>query len=347
MQDALKNLKSATKEQVKYAIDAAGVLSMLEGENAKTRFVQSAYQLSQQPGISECTTASVMGCLLKAATFNFPISPELGQCWVVPRNSVVKGPDGKNLVQNGRNVYEKLAVFQIGYKGWQELAFRAKSVESFDTGEIWEKDVFDFAKGSNPFLTHKKTLDHNNRGKRIGFYASATLPSGRLVFDVITPEEAEEIRMRSETQYKYSEQTRQKVFSAQPIDMWAKYYAQMVYRSPIKKICTTRIQTSIEIQNGVMYDNGITIVKPGGEVVEISPNEVYKEEQESLELASKVSEDALDALEAAATRGRQALVEEVESLKRNISDETAHKSIIEAATMVARKYNIHKNAAQP
>jgi hypothetical protein len=52
-----------------------------------------------------------------------------------------------------------------------------------------------------------------------------------------------------------------------------------LYRSPIKKICTTRIQTSIEIQNGVMYDNGITIVKPGGEVVEISPNEVYKEEQ--------------------------------------------------------------------
>ena len=345
MQDALINLKSATKEQVRYAIDSAGVLSMLEGENTKQRFIQSAYQLSQQPGISECTTASVMGCLLKAATFNFPISPELGQCWVVPRNSKVKGPNGKDLEQNGRPVYEKLAVFQIGYKGWQELAFRAKSVESFDTGEIWEKDVFDFAKGSNPFLTHKKTLDHNNRGKRVGFYASATLPSGRLVFDVISPEEAEEIRMRSETQYKYSEQTRQKVFSAQPIDMWAKYYAQMVYRSPIKKICTTRIQTSIEIQNGVLYDNGITIVKPGGEVVEISPNEVYKEEQESLELASRVSEDALDALEAAAKRGRQALIEEVESLKRNISDETAHKSIIEAATMVARKYNIHKNAA--
>lgn len=313
----IKNFENVSELDVRRSIEMSGVLEMVASEMGKARFAQSAMTLLSSPAIASCTQESVIGCLLKAAVFNFQVSAELGQCWAIPRSVKLKGSDGRDLVGgDGKAVWAKQATFQIGYKGWQQLTYRSKAVQSFGFGEVWEKDKFEFKNGTSAFLDHTPTPASawQNRGKRQAFYATATLESGITLFQVVNAWEAEDIRRLSDTQYDGFGQ--QKQFSAQPKDIWGKYYAQMVWKSLIKTICTKRVPTSLDIESAIMADDSITIIRDG-QSIEVSPSEIYKDiDNQNTLVDESLSQDAIDSIEI--TKTPDQLKSVYESLKRNL-----------------------------
>jgi phage RecT family recombinase len=230
-----------------YLLDA-GIDKIITAQNLPV-FLEAANQIMFRPELVEVVQTdrgakSIVGAIMKAAIFGFRLTPELGRCHVLPRNIKVK--DGK---------YEKLASFQIGYKGWQKLAFEGGNVQAFDFGKVCENDRFEWVKGTRPDLVHEPAK--SNRGQMTHFWASCTLNSGLVVFDVIDIEEAEKYRRYSETQNTWADGRKQ--FAQQATGIWAQSYETMALRLPIRNICTKKIQISDRISEGIEADGIVSI----------------------------------------------------------------------------------------
>jgi len=251
-------------EKVKSLITGNANLVKVIGETMSVeRFTEAAVSLFQNPAIASCTTESVLGCLLKAAIFGFRLSPELGQCWIVPRSMVLKGSDGKDLLDaQGKKQWIKQATFQIGYKGWMDLAYRSGEVESFDSGVVRPGDVFEYEKGSNPFLKYRA---HDGKGKPTHVWASATMRSGRVVFNVVDADEIERHRRMSDTQKDANG----------PVGIWFAHFDPMAKRIPMRYLCTLQLPKSELMLRAVEADGGVTEVTPH-EVIETTPNQVHE-----------------------------------------------------------------------
>ena len=279
-------------DQVKSLITGNTNLVKVIGETMSVeRFTEAATSLLQNPAIAACTQESVLGCLLKAAIFGFRISPELGQCWIIPRNTVLKGADGKDLLdQRGQKQWVKQASFQVGYKGWMELAFRSGEVESFDAQVIRANDEFDFSHGTNAFLKFKYQLDLVKRGNIVGVFGCATMRSGRVVFNIADAEEIERHRRMSDTQAQGGQ------VSNTPVGMWGKHWDAMAKRIPLGQMCKTQLPKSELMQRAIEADGGVTLVTDH-EVIETTPTQVREQEQ-----TPELHEDYIDEVKACKTK---------------------------------------------
>lgn len=249
----------------------AGLSGLVENKTDQSTFMQAALQFANDPKITEVLKtdlgrSSIIGAMLKAAMFGFSLAPEMGQCYVVPRS--INAKEKKSDPDKWVTVY----VFQIGYKGWQDLAFSSDAVLYFDYGTVYEKDQFEVVKGINQNLIHIPfTGSPEGRGKITHFYATACLSNGIQVFDYISIQDAENYRQMSDTQYDgYGKDKR---FSDAPKGIWAKHYDQMALRLPLRNICTKKIRRSPRIANAVLSDGGTSYVKDG-KTIELPPNEV-------------------------------------------------------------------------
>ena len=252
------------------------------------RFAEAASHLLQNPAIRECTPESVLGCLLKAAIFGFRLSPELGQCWVVPRSLAMKDANGKTVVDaQGKTVWKRVATFQVGYKGWQELAFRSGKVESFDAEVVRAGDLFDYQKGSSPFLKYKAG---NGSGAVTHVWAAATMTSGRVVFTVVDAEKIERHRRMSDSQKQGGN------ISNTPVGIWNAHFDAMAKRIPIRELCTTQLPKSELIIRAIEVDGGVTEIT-AHEVVETTPKLV----EESAQIV-ELHEDYISEIKACKTK---------------------------------------------
>ena len=289
-------ISQISEEDIRAEIQSANIIEVIKGKMSESEFMESALYLLSSPQLSKCTKQSVLGGLLKAAIFGFRVSTELGQCWLIPR-TVKTGRMIKD--QSGRDVEEKetVAVFQIGYKGWQELAFRSGAVESFDYGTVHENDTFDFQQGTSPYLNFKPSKI--NRGKKTHFFATATLSSGRVVFDVITIDEAESYRRMSDTQIDWVKDGNRNVKTPalNPKGIWAENYDAMALRLPIREICTKKVPKSTEILKAIDSDGGASVIGDG-KIIDITPSNVMDSEEKKEDL----HEDLLAEIDACKTR---------------------------------------------
>ena len=276
----------------------------------KAVFLESAHHIMMRPEIMQIMATergkqSVIGALMKAAIFGFRLSQELGECHIIPRKMKVKGADG-------RDQYEVLASFQVGYKGWIKLAFAGGAVESFDYDEVHVNDDFDFEKGSNPFLRFKRNF--KSRGEKIGYFACAMLHSGRSVFEYVDMDEVENYRRYSETQVEYGNGG-QRTFSQEPKGLWAKSFKVMALRLPIREICTKKIPLTPQIERGIEFDGGVTL-QQGKDAQVYTPVEVLQSETPP----EVLHEDWIAEIQAKTTREdvRQLIADKAKHLPENL-----------------------------
>lgn len=242
----------------------------------RAAFVEAATLLFKSPAYAACTTESIIGCMLKAAIFGFRLSPELGEAWAIPR----KVKTGRKL-ENGKDEYEVVCQFQIGYKGWQRLASETGRVSFWDYATVWSQDKFEYALGSNQYLNHTPTLDSSNKGRRLAFWAKAKLSDGNEVFHIVTVDDVEVYRRFSETQYDWSQQGGRN-FSAAPKGIWATNYDAMALRLPIKEIATKKIPRTERISQAIEADDSVTRVDADGNAVTQGARDVQKNSEDAV-----------------------------------------------------------------
>jgi len=72
---------------------------------------------------------TVISSAIVAATLDLPINPNLGFAWIIPYW------DNKKKI--------KVAQFQIGYKGFIQLAMRSSHYKTINVAEVYEGDILD------------------------------------------------------------------------------------------------------------------------------------------------------------------------------------------------------------
>ena len=160
-----------TQEAVKQNIEG------IVGAKDSQRFISSIVSAVQTNStLAECTNASILSAALLGQSLNLPQSPQLSYFYIVPYNNKKKliNDQGKET-----EITVKEGVFQLGYRGYIQLAMRSGQYQKIQVTEIREGEL----KSYNPIteeLEFDPILDYDERGKKavVGYYGSFILVNG-------------------------------------------------------------------------------------------------------------------------------------------------------------------------
>ncbi|MDE6875342.1 MAG: recombinase RecT [Lachnospiraceae bacterium] len=140
-------------------------LSQAVGKNSM-RFVSSVVSaVTVNPALQECTNPSILSAALLGESLNLSPSPQLGQYYMVPYENKKEGV--------------KVAQFQMGYKGYIQLAVRSGQYRKLNVLAIKEGELIRF----NPLeeeIEVRLVEDEEQReqAKTIGYYAMFEYTNG-------------------------------------------------------------------------------------------------------------------------------------------------------------------------
>lgn len=170
------------------------------------RFFQlavSAY--NSEPKLAECSTISVLSCVMKCAALGMEPSAVdgLGRAYILP-------------FYNGKT-HSLEATFILGYKGMIDLARRSGEIQSISARAVYDGDEFSYAYGLNEDLHHVPMHRSNNL---IYAYCVAHFKDGGHYFIVLSRDEIEAARKAS------------KAGNSGP---WKTHYDQMAIKTAIRR----------------------------------------------------------------------------------------------------------------
>lgn len=130
----------------------------------------------RNPGLLQCTPASMLGAMMQAAQLGLEPGP-LQQCYLVP--------------------YKGEVTFQVGYRGFIDL-FRRATDGTIVAREVCENDEFEleYEEGRDR-LRHVPNL--RQRGEVYAYYGLARMPDGSSLVHVMTQDEVDRHKARSKT----------------------------------------------------------------------------------------------------------------------------------------------------
>lgn len=237
--------------------------SMLDNESVKNRFTEVLG--AKAPGfissiisatstnkmLQECEPSSIIGAAAIAATLDLPINSSLGFAHIVPYNS----PDGKK------------AQFQMGWKGYVQLAMRTGQYKTINVTEVLSSQL-----KSVDNLTGEYVFDWTkNDGEVVGYAAYFKTVNG---FEKTVYWSVAKIQAHGK---KYSKSY------ANQYGQWQLNFPSMAMKTLVKHLLSTWGILSIDIQKAVSVDQGVA-KNETGEVItfEDSTATVVNEENPQL-----------------------------------------------------------------
>lgn len=144
--------------------------------------------INRTPGLLECTQASIVESVSRAAELGLDVSGTLQEAWILPFNNNVGTKD--------KPLWVKQATFLPGYRGLARLARNSGEIARLESRVVKEKDFFELEYGSQQRLVFRPYLK-GDRGKTTSCYSLVKLTSGEEIVDWMTAEEVEKIRQMS------------------------------------------------------------------------------------------------------------------------------------------------------
>ena len=149
-----------TSDAIKNRINA-----MVGGKDGQ-RFISAVISaVSVNPGLTECEHSTILSAALLGESLKLSPSPQLGQYYLVPFNDKKRGT--------------KVAQFQLGYKGYIQLAIRSGYYKKLNVLAIKEGELVRFD-ALNEEIEVKLIDDDTQReaAKTIGYYAMFEYTNG-------------------------------------------------------------------------------------------------------------------------------------------------------------------------
>lgn len=227
------------------------------GKEHATSFISDIVACVQQtPALAKCTNKSILSAGLVAKSINLPMTPQLGYTYLVPYD-VKKEIDGKKQ-------YIKEAQFQMGYKGYIQLALRSghyRKLLATDvrTGEIVMHDPFDdfWQMEAQPY---EKRNAKNAQGDWLcpicGYYAKYELTNGFTKDFYMSAEEMKAFAT------KYSKAYRSDMDKHTNYSFWTTRYDDMAKKTMLRQllgkwgILTTEMEKAYKCDMAVIDDAG-------------------------------------------------------------------------------------------
>lgn len=223
------------------------------------------------PDLAKCTPESFVGSLMVLAQLG--LEPVAGRAYLLPfKNNRKIGNDWVSM-------HEVQAI--VGYKGLADLFYRNEKAISLNWGVVCENDTFDYCKGTDSFLKHKKAF--KNRGEVVAYWVEAKMKNGGTSFEVMSAEECmAHGRQHSKTWISeiYDKQKRCRV-PCEPhfaeSSPWHTDPESMCLKTVLIQLCKV-LPLSIEMQKALAIDETSREYRKGiGDAMDFKDNTAWKE----------------------------------------------------------------------
>lgn len=245
----------------------------VESENIKQKFnevldkgapafVTSILSLVKStPQLAAADPKTVISAAMTAATLKLPINPNLGFAYIVP--------------------YKDTATFQMGYKGYIQLAMRTGQYKTINASVVYEGQIEDVDFVTGEIIRGKKKSD-----KVVGYVAYFELINGFSKMVYMSHEDMMRHAMTYSQAYKYDKKNGKKS------SVWTTNFEAMGLKTVLKQLISKYGIMSIDMQGAGletalsadstddMYDRGPQNVTPLETAAEVQTIEAVAEVQD-------------------------------------------------------------------
>ena len=228
------------------------------------RFISAIISaVNVNPSLAECTNQSILSGALLGESLKLSPSPQLGHYYLVPFNDKNKG---------------KVAQFQMGYKGYIQLAIRSGQYKKLNVIAIKEGEL-QFFDPLNEEIEVVLVKDWNARENTptIGYYAMFELVNGYRKALYWSKEQMEAHAL------KYSQGYRAK----KGYTFWEKDFDAMAYKTMIRQLISKWGIMSIDMINA--FDSDTAVINEDGTKNYVETEE-YVAESPAVEVEPKKEE---------------------------------------------------------
>lgn len=242
-------------------------LQQVLGEK-KSSFVNNLTALvANDKKLQACKPMSVMYAAIKATALDLPLDPNLGFAYVIPYKNNNEGCTD--------------AQFQIGYKGFIQLAMRSGQFKTINVREVREGEIIgeDFVSGN---LRFKKLNSNREKATIVGYVAFFQLVNGfeKMMFWTV-----DEVKQHAMT---YSKTFGSTIKIIREASKWTTDFDSMAKKTALKLLLSKYAPLSVEMKNAITADQ-LVVNEQGDNVYEDNPN-VEDIEAEELPIEQAVEE---------------------------------------------------------
>lgn len=226
--------QDAVKEQINKVVG---------GKNG-TRFISSIVSAVQAtPALQECTNSSILSAALLGESLNLSPSPQLGQYYMVPYDNRSKGA--------------KEAQFQLGYKGYIQLATRSSQYKKLNVLSIKEGELIRFDPLNEEIEVNLIQDDEQREAApTIGYYAMFEYTNGfrKAMY-------WSRAKMEAHAK-KYSPGYKSDLEKGTSWTFWAKDFDAMAYKTMLRQLISKWGIMSIDLQDAI--DSDMAVIREDG-----------------------------------------------------------------------------------
>ena len=212
--------------------------------------------VSVNPVLQECDAATILSAGLLGEALNLSPSPQLGQFYMVPYEDKKRGC--------------KVAQFQLGYKGYIQLAIRSGQYRKINVLPIKEGELVSFDPMTEEIEVNLIEDDEvREKTPTAGYYAMFEYTNGfrkaiywsykkmlnhadqySKAFSKKSYQDLKDGKIPEDQKWKYS-------------SFWYKNFDDMACKTMLRQLISKWGIMSIEMQKALEYDQGVGIVKDG------------------------------------------------------------------------------------
>lgn len=208
------------------------------GSERGQRFITAIVSaVNNNSSLAECTNDSIYSGALLGESLNLSPSPQLGHYYLVPFKDKDKG---------------KVAQFQLGYKGYLQLAIRSGYYKKINVLDIKEGELIKY----NPLdeeieVNLIEDEEKREKAKTIGYYAMFEYTNGFK--KTLYWSKSKMI----EHAKKYSQGYRADLSKGTSYTFWSKDFDGMAFKTMLRQLISKWGIMSIEMQNAVEKDMAV------------------------------------------------------------------------------------------
>lgn len=193
-------------------------------------FISSVINVAKSPSLADAEPNSIMASAVVAATLDLPIDPNLGFAYIVPYNDKKQG---------------KIAQFQMGYKGFIQLAMRSGQYKTINAAPVFENDLKKINR-----LTGEIEFNDNPEPstKIVGYVGYFRLING---FEKALYMTREELEIHGK---KYSQSYKSNKDWVVKQSLWTTDFYSMATKTVLKLLLSKYGPMSIEMQTAIKSD---------------------------------------------------------------------------------------------
>ncbi|MDU1115305.1 MAG: recombinase RecT [Clostridium butyricum] len=193
-------------------------------------FISSVINVAKSPSLADAEPNSIMASAVVAATLDLPIDPNLGFAYIVPYNDKKQG---------------KIAQFQMGYKGFIQLAMRSGQYKTINAAPVFENDLKKINR-----LTGEIEFNDNPEPstKIVGYVGYFRLING---FEKALYMTREELEIHGK---KYSQSYKSNKDWVVKQSLWTTDFDSMATKTVLKLLLSKYGPMSIEMQTAIKSD---------------------------------------------------------------------------------------------